>query len=134
MPKFTKKTGAKAGRKSGQAPKEKAKAKAAVEVKAEEARVEIPPAAAHSPPMPANPTERKNLLDQAAWWTAANPFDTTPPTELHEMMHEMRKSRDPVFLRRVFGNEKAEAVQDWDEGDESEFLATVVGPKVRRLG
>jgi hypothetical protein len=29
-----------------------------------------------------------------------------------------------VFLRRVFGNEKAEAVQDWDDGDESEFLAT----------
>src|SRR5262249_50298327 len=106
--KFTAETGAKAGKKSARARKKKRQAEA-----------EIPAAASAGPPLPTNASERQKLLDEAIAWAAQNAFGTVPPTEVHKMMHEMRK-RDPnSFLRHLFGTDKSDAGQDFDDGDES---------------
>ena len=83
---FTKKNAAESGKKGG---------KARAEVAA--AEDDLP----EGPPMPASSAERRKLLDAAHWWAATHSLRTKPPDELHKMMQEMRRSRDPAFFRQV---------------------------------
>jgi hypothetical protein len=113
MPKFTSATAKAAGKKSGKTRKKKAAKKAAEPLP--------------SPGMPASAADRQSLLQGAAWWVLSNDIDATPPDALHKNLQTMWKRGDTSFVRALIAptTSKGSEFEDFDDGDESEFLATI---------
>jgi hypothetical protein len=109
---FTTKTAKAAGKKSGKARKKK-KVKKAKPVGA-------------GPAMPTSPAERQSLLQVAAWWVLSNDIDAKPPDALHKNLQTMWKRGDTSFVRSLLApTGKGTQYEDFDDGDESEYLATI---------
>jgi len=125
MGKFTKKNAKKMGRR-GHAARYGQEAQAATD--------DLP----EGPPLPVSSAERRKLLDVAHWWAATHSLRTKPPDELHRMMQEMRRSRDPAFFRQVMmpvtNQEAAAAEADLDEADYRKILDDVLAEMKGRPG
>ena len=113
---FTKKNAKRIGKKAGMA-SGKARRKKAVKVQA---------AAAPGPPMPTSGVDRQSLLQVAAWWVLSNDIDAKPPDALHKNLQTMWKRGDTSFVRSLLApTGKGTQYEDFDDGDESEYLATI---------